>query len=63
MSERTFTEREIRDAVWELNKKYRNFSSVMNFHDMVLIENVLMNFERILFVGEIRKETQRENEK
>ena len=49
MTERTFTESEIRDAVWQVNQKYQQCISMMDFHDMLLIENLLMNFERILF--------------
>ena len=52
-----FNESEIRDAVWELNKHYRTSMSKMDFHDILLIENLLMTFERILFVGDVKIDT------
>lgn len=52
-----FNESEIRDAVWELNKHYRASMQKMDFHDLLLIENLLMNFERILFVGDVKIDT------
>ena len=33
----------------------------MSFHDMLLIENVLMNIEMFLFNGDIREETIRKS--
>ena len=56
MSEKQYSEKEIRKAVWELNKKYQNWIEKMDFHDMLLIENVLMNFEMILFNGDVQSE-------
>ena len=52
-----YTEEEIRKAILKLNEKYTGEAEKMSFHDMLLIENVLMNIEMFLFNGDIRKET------
>ena len=48
-----YSEKQIRDAVWELNRHYQDSIVMMDFHDLLLIENDLMNFERILFCGDV----------
>lgn len=55
MTEKQYSEKEIRDAIWKLNKKYQNYVSIMDFHDLLLIENLLMNFEMILFNGDVKE--------
>ena len=59
--EKYYSETAIRDAVWETNKKYRDCMSIMSFHDMILIENVLMNFEMRLFNGDVREDAECRN--
>lgn len=49
MNDKKYSEKEIRNAILKLNLKYQDYVSIMDFHDLLLIENVLMNFERILF--------------
>ena len=52
-----YTEEEIRKAILKLNEKYTGEAEKMSFHDMLLIENILMNIEMFLFNGDIREET------
>ena len=52
-----YTEQQIRASISKLNEKYTGEAEKMSFHDMLLIENVLMNIEMFLFNGDIREET------
>lgn len=51
-----FSEEEVRNAIWRANKRYQNFVSIMDFHDLLLIENVLMYLEMVLFEGKVGQE-------
>lgn len=51
-----YSEEEIREAVKVTAQKYLKSYDKMSFAEMVLVENVLMNFEMELFCGDICKE-------
>ena len=56
MSEKLYSEANIRKAVYKTAMKYHNLIDKMDFKDMTIVENVLMNFEMFLFNGDIQAE-------
>jgi len=52
----TYSEEVIRKAIKRTAKKYLEAYDKMSFAELVLVENVLMNFEMELFCGDICKE-------
>lgn len=60
-NKKAYNEKEIRDAVYETAQKYQECIGAMSFHDMLLIENVLMNFEMRLFNGDVREDAECRN--
>ena len=55
MTEKYYSESDIRKAVWETSRKYQRWFDKMDFKDIAIVENVLMNFEMNLFCGEVCK--------
>ena len=51
MTERTFTETEINEALLEVAKTYGAYEDDMNFHDKLIVENCLMKVESAIFDG------------
>ena len=51
MAERTFTEEEINKALQAVAITMGQYSEKMSFHDIVLMENVLMKVESAIFDG------------
>ena len=52
----TYSEEIIRTVVKRTARKYLESYDKMSFAELVLVENVLMNFEMELFCGDICKE-------
>ena len=50
MTEKRFTEEEIREGILEVGKSYSYFDD-MTFHDKILIENLLMKIESAIIDG------------
>ena len=55
MTEKYYSESDIRKAVLKTSQKYERLFDKMDFKDITIVENVLMNFEMNLFCGEICK--------
>ena len=51
-----YSEDEIRNAVSKVTEYYKNMCDKMSFAEIIIVEHVLMQFEAVLFCGEVKVE-------